>query len=364
MSATAEKTILPINVGPLNGLGSLCFHAAKTLSHFSDLYREGHVPKVVWDLRNVQPRHMSMAGLTAFLATAYRLRKFTTNAPSVQVSWNPQVFSFWEDISLFRIVSEHDIFRWPDAVTGGSWFGDTNPNTELLMFEYKEHVPDRSDNLDYWKTWKDTVRQKFKDLLLLRCGRLFESTWRSIDFPEKLKDQVAVASAELVVNSILWGGSAAFVGLQRTSNGITVAVCDSGHGFFHSLYAQESSKQKVYPQNNLEALVIGSLINTREYGLRRVINTVIQNGGKVLMSSYDSELHWKEPLWMRIQQATIETEGRPVDLGMLTQTIGSPVTGSPTDEDRRDGFCRLWNYGLRGVRIAFEIPLRREEQFR
>ena len=29
---------------------SLSFHTAKSLRHFTELYREGHTPSVVWDL--------------------------------------------------------------------------------------------------------------------------------------------------------------------------------------------------------------------------------------------------------------------------------------------------------------------------
>jgi hypothetical protein len=352
-TAVAEKAILPINVGPLNGVGSFCFYTAKSLHHFSELYREGHPPRVIWDLSNVEPRKMSMAGLTAFLATAYRLRKFTLNTPGARVRWNPLVFCFWKDISFLRIVSEHDIFSWPEVITSGNWLGETNPNTELMMFEYAEHVPSRDDDLEYWKAWKDQVRQDFKDLLLLKCGRLFESTKRSVEDPERVKDQVAIASAELVVNSILWGGAAAFVGLQRSPKGITVAVCDSGHGFHQSLSEQKTSKEPVYPKNNLQALVAGSLINTREYGLRRVINTVVKNGGRVLVSSFDAEIYWKELLWNQVTMRSIQP---PVTLDALTDALGAPVQGRPTDNDLGEGYCRLWSQGLRGARVAFEIP--------
>src|ERR1043165_101060 len=361
MTSTVEAITIPIDVGPLNGVGSFCLHAAKKLRRFSELYREGQSPAVEWDLRNVEPRHMSMAGLTTFLSTAYRLRQFTKKAPYVRLRWNPQTFSFWEDISLFKLASQHDIFTWPEAVSETSWFGYSNPNTELLMFEFTNDIPNRSHNIQYWKGWKDSVRQRFKDILLLRCGRLFRSN-KNTYFPEKLKDQIAITSAELVVNSMLWGHSTAFVGLQRSRVGITVAVCDSGRGFHGSLYEQQSSKQSVYPENNLEALIIGSLINTREYGLRRVINTVIKNGGRALLSSFDAELHWKETLWLKAKEATFGEGEHPLDIKRLTQTVGRPVTGSPTLEDRENGFSRVWQYGLRGSRIAFEIPIRREDE--
>jgi len=359
MAGSSHAVTIPINVGPLNGVPSFCFHTAQSLKRFSKLYNEGKRPQVEWDLRNVEFRHMSMAGLAAFIATAYRMRKFTTEAPFIRLSWNPQVFSFWEDISLFKVTREHDLFKWPEAVSDGSWFGDTNPNTELLLFDYSDALPDRSDDLQYWKDWKDSVRQRFKDVLFLKCGRLFKSQSHGRYFSEKLRDQVAIASSELVVNCMLWGRSAAVVGLQRTSAGITVAVCDSGRGFHSSLYDQHSSKQIVYPENNLEALIVGSLINTREYGLRRVIGTVMRNGGKVLMSSFDAEIHWKEALWNEVQLATVKTDEHPIDIEFLKKTVGKPVTGSPSEYDRENGFCRIWKYGLRGARIAFELPIPR-----
>lgn len=80
---------------------------------------EGRPPRVAWDLRNVAPGHMSIAGLTAFLAVAYRMRQMTSAPQTTLVTWNPRVFAFWDDISLFRLSSEFDLLRWPDALLAG-----------------------------------------------------------------------------------------------------------------------------------------------------------------------------------------------------------------------------------------------------
>lgn len=354
-TATAAVSKLPINVGPLNGLGSFCLYTARALKEFSDLYMEGEHPEVEWDLRNVEPTHMSMAGLTAFLSTAHRLRQFTDHAQPARVVWNPEIFAFWDDISLFRISQQYDLLKWPEGIIGGYAPGQTNPNTKLLVVPY-ENVPDRKVDLEYWKTWKDSVRQKFKDDLLLRCGRLFRPSRGTGEFPEGLRDNVAVACAELVVNSLLWGQSTAFVGLQRSRTGITAAVCDSGVGFIGSI--QEQSKLRgLHYKDHVEALALGAVVNRREYGLRRVINTVIKNGGWVIMSSFDAEIHWKNSLWERAKMGAGRTEDYSLDLKGLMKAIGSPVRGKPTLDDRENGYGRVWDYGLRGTRITFEIPL-------
>jgi hypothetical protein len=316
---------------------------------------EGERPEVVWDLRHVEPTHMSMAGLTAFLSVAHRLRQFTDHAQPARVVWNPEIFAFWDDISLFRISQQYDLLKWPEGIIGGYSPGQTNPNTELLVVPY-ENVPDRTVNIDYWKTWKDSVRQKFKEDLLLRCGRLFQPSRRSGDFPQELLDNVAVACAELVVNSLLWGRSTAFVGLQRSGKGITVAVCDSGVGFITSIRGQ-SKLRAMNSKDHAEALAIGAVVNRREYGLRRVINTVIKNGGWVIMSSFDTEIHWKDSLWERAKAGAGRIEESALDLKGLMNAIGSPVRGKPTLDDRESGYCKAWDYGLRGTRITFEIPL-------
>lgn len=353
--ATAAASKLPINVGPLNGLGSFCLYTARALKEFSDLYMEGEHPEVEWDLRHVEPTHMSMAGLTAFLATAHRLRQFTGNAQLARVIWNPEVFAFWDDISLFQISQQYDLLKWPEGIIGGYSPGQTNPNTELLAVPYV-NVPDRDVDLEYWKAWKDSVRQKFKDDLLLRCGRLFHQNHRRSEFPQELRDNIAVACAELVVNSLLWGRSTAFVGLQRSGKGITVAVCDSGVGFITSM--QEQSKlRSLRSKDHAEALAIGAVINRREYGLRRVINTVIKNGGWVIMSSFDAEIHWKDSFWEKAKMGAGRVEDTSLNRNGLMNAMGSPLRGKPTFDDRENGYCRVWDYGLRGTRITFEIPL-------
>lgn len=348
--------MLPINVGPLNGLGSFCMHAAKPLKVFSDMYREGHAPQIEWDLRGIQPRHISMAGLTAFLSTAYRLRRFTHNPQTVKILWNPQVFSFLDDISFFRISKEFDLLKWPEEITSGYSEGETNPDTVLLVYRHKG-VPTSAQGVEYRKAWKDEVREKFKEDLLLRCGRLFRVT-RARVFPPRLRDHVSIACAELVVNSLLWGRSPAFVGLQRSPKGITVAVSDSGNGFLNSMYKQLSTKQMIRPPaDHLEALILASFINAREFGLRRVIESVIEEGGRVVLWSYDAELYWRRELWYWAKAAI---EGDSIELANIEEllnTVNKPIHATPTLEDKEKGFCRRWKDGLRGARIAFEIPL-------
>lgn len=353
-TVTAPASKLPINVGPLTGLASFCLYTARGLKQFSDLYMEGERPEVEWDLRFIEPSHMSMAALTAFLSTAHRVRQFTDHAQPIRVVWNPQVFAFWEDITFFQIAKQYDLFRWQEGILGGYSSGDTNPNTELLVIPF-ENVPDRSVDLEQWKMWKDSVRQKFKDELILRCGRLFQPSRRSGEFPQKLRDHIAVACAELVVNSLLWGRSSAFVGLQRSGSGITVSVCDSGVGFISSLHGQPTKFKTLRSGNHVEALAIGAVVNKREYGLRRVISTVIEHGGWVSMSSFDTDIIWKERLWERAKAGAGTAEESSLNLRTLMSAIGTPVSSKPTHDEREDGYYRIWDHGLRGTRIAFEI---------
>jgi hypothetical protein len=58
----------------------------------------GRIPDVVWDFRNIEARHMSMAALTTFLSIAYRLREFAGRPQKARLRWDPQVFAFWDDI--------------------------------------------------------------------------------------------------------------------------------------------------------------------------------------------------------------------------------------------------------------------------
>lgn len=339
-----------INVGPLNGLASLTYFLSKPLANLSREYVSGRHPEVIWDLRNVIPRYQSMATLTAFLSLAHRLRLFTGHAQQALLHWNPRILSFWSDISFLELSRKYDLIDWPEELIGGYPSDVTNPNSLIIDYPLDSQIPDQS-NIEEWKEWKDNKREEVKEQLMLRCNRLFAGS-RKFNIPSKLKDQIAITAAELIVNSQLHGRSMAFLGMQRTSKRITVAVCDAGIGFVNSLQKQSRQWSRLEGLRNIEAILIGSIENTREMGLRRAIDMTVQIGGHVLIFSNDVEVRWDGSLWENAKESLpVERYTVPDILTIL----GDPVTGTLNSEQKLNGYYRDWQPGLRGTRISFEI---------
>ena len=349
-----SQNVFSINVGPLNGLAALTYYLAEQFKLLNRDYASGKNPEVIWDLRNVMPRYQNMATLTAFLSLAHRLRSFTGHAHGALLSWNPRVLSFWSDIAFLDLSMKYDLIAWPEKLIGGYPSKVTNPNTIIVDFPNDTNIPDKSDILE-WKAWKDNKREEVKEQLMLKCSRLFEKSSK-YRLPSKLRDQIAITSAELIVNSLLHGNSMAFLGIQRTSKRITVAVCDAGIGFVNSLQKQNRQWSQLKELNHVDAIFIGSLENMREMGLRRAIDMTVNVGGHVLVLSNDAEVRWDGELWERAKNSLHPERYVAPN---IREIFGEPASSTVNIDTKLNGYYRLWRTGLRGTRISFEIDFDR-----
>ncbi len=346
-----------IDVGTLSSLSALHRALAPALKNYNALFRKGERPSVVFDLTNVQPGRISMAALTALLSTADRLRPFSGTSAQVRLNWNPNVFGFFHDIGFFRLATERDLFDLPDELMGGYAVGKTNPNTQLLFFENRinSDITARYDLPEL----KDAVRQEVKEALLMMCGALFRSSRHSATLPVELRDQIAVTSAELVVNAQLWGNSNAYAGLQRSPRGITVCVCDSGVGFYSSLYRNTPKKPPNTQLNgHLDSLLLGCVLNNEDFGLRRAIDMVTRFNGWVSTSSYSAEILWQSTLWkewLAVYGACCYTD-QGIEQASRDFLNRYRIRRGEYDSASH-GYCKQWDTPLRGSRISFEIPL-------
>jgi len=354
------NNFVSINTGPLNGLSSLTYYIAKPLHEFSVGFSSGRFERIEWDMTNIVPLHQSMVTLTAFLAICHRLRVFTGCPQSVKLNWNPRILAFWNDISFLSITNRYDLIEWPEELMGGFPSKVTNPNTIIIDFPFNDDVPDQAD-LESWKEWKDSTRERVKQELLLRCGSLFLETKTKPKFPSKFKDQVAITSAELVVNALLHGKSTAFIGLQRSSSGITISVCDCGYGFLSSLRKPGRPWASFEKLTNIQAITIGSLENTREMGLRRAISSVVNFGGHVLIASNNAEIRWERSMWNDVRTTDLSFLKNPIRLPNTESLLGPEIKAKVSNEQKQKGYYRTWPYGLRGTRISFELDFKKYE---
>jgi hypothetical protein len=343
-----------INVGPINGLRSVCRYLGRPLSEFSSEFTKGRMLDVTWDLSNVEPRHMSMAGLTAFLAIAHRMREFTGHAQKTKCRWDPEVFGFWDDVALFRISARYGILDWQEGMLGGYQRGATNPHTKIIVFDYEE-APSAT-NVDEWRDWKDDKREEILADLFRHCGKILQSDFETAGFSDRARDAVVLTAAELALNSILHGRATSFVGIQRTRRGITVSVCDCGIGFARTVGRKVGKKL-----TDIQALFLGSLVNSRELGLRRAIDTLIEHRGYVLMSSCGADLRWETTLWSRAKKwlQSCGTSATELPVPDIREVLGEP--SRDFYESKRDGGYWLSEIGVRGSRISFELPFSRRD---
>ncbi len=361
LSNQADRPLrLSINVGPLNGLGSLVHHASRELSTYTQLYLRGSHPEVEWDLRQVESGHMSMAALAAFLAIADRLRQFSGHSHEAKVLHKPRVFAFWDDVRFFRIAKEFDLLRWsPENIVGGygDFLGHTFGGSKILDFPKPTRIP----NWDEGSTrtaWKNESRERLTNDLLARCGSVFDPRRRLEGRKKELPGCVAKTTAELVLNSHSWGDSSAFVGLQRSPVGITVAACDSGRGLRTTLAQQAGRISFPRFRDHLEAIILASFLRMQEYGLFKVIQDVVDLDGWVLVSSYDAEIVWGRELWNRAVELVNGDILQHKDIATLVAALGGPVSRTPQNRaERRKGYLRRFRHGLRGTRMSFELPL-------
>jgi len=344
-----------LHVGSLSSMSALHKAIADRLFEYNQLYVAGHRPQIRFDMTGIQSKKISMAALTALLTTMDRFREFSNAPAGLDVRWNPEIFGFLDDIGFFKLGHERDLFTLDPEIMGGYTANTTNPNTQLL---YSAFADAWSTDQDELAQQKDAIRNQIKETLLMLCGGVFRPRRGARAIPNELRDQILVTSAELVVNAHLWGRSNAFLGLQRTSRGITVCVCDSGEGFLGSL--RKKQKRKSWPNlsNHLQSLALGCVVNDEDFGLRRAIDMVTRFEGRVEISSYTGEIVWRRELWN--YWLTVATDPSRSHLSFeekFSQMWEKFSTQIGSQNKHQSGYCRVWTTPLRGSRVTFEMPI-------
>lgn len=343
-----DRPPLVINVGPLSGLSSLCLNVGKGLHRYTELYRAGGAPQVDWDLRYLTQGKMSLAALASFLAIAERMRNFSGKPLRAHAHHNPRIFAFLDDIQFLKLVRDLDLFAWePESVVSDYRWFSTNPHTIILAFSQPMDAPDFQEGEAFIR-WKDRERQQLTEALLERSGPIFGSLQTR---SSGLMEQVVITTAELALNCHIWGRAPAFVALQRSTSGVTVSVCDAGRGFMATL-TDQSHRGAIRPKNHRDAILIASLLNHRDYGLRHAITQTVQAGGWVDMSSGNATMRWSAANW----SAAVEVMGneQPFKPEVLTRLVQVLDDRTATPSATRRGFSKVFDFPLRGVRVSFE----------
>jgi hypothetical protein len=352
-----QPKVIKIPVGTLNSISSLHRAISKGLRQYSLEYQSGIDCNIEWDFRELEPFTINMSALTSFLSICKRLRKFSSYKQATIFDWNPHVFTFLNDVHFFQLARNNQLMTFSEEIVNGFETNIMNPNSRIIMLEY-EVPPVKGEDLNEWRQWKDEKRHAFKSDIITRCYNLFDKYNEDSDF-KIIKDVIAKTSAELALNSIMWGSDDAFVGLQRSGKGITVCVADCGIGFKQSLQKKKHKKDISDIHDSLEALILGSLVNDEEFGLRRAIDEVTKYGGWVHMSSYEAEMMWGADFWEQIKEIEISQNNLHSVCKKIRLLIEELAPSVEYFEKRRRGFCKIWKKPIRGSRISFEIPFGR-----
>lgn len=340
---------LTINIGGLESIASLYKNTSTELTKFNDLWKAGQNPIIIWDLRNIHTGRMSIAAISFFLAIAHRVSKFTKKPQPCLIEWNPKSFGFLSDIGFFDIADYYGLIEWPFAI-GGYESGKTNPNTILFTCDPLLSIPDYNDQ-DNISQFKKIHRERYQQYIIEKCEALFVEIDNTY-FDEDLPLSLSRTCAELATNSLLWGRSTPFVGLQRSRKLITISISDIGIGFKSSLIAREKFRELLTENDaDIMSIAAGSIINKFDYGLKRAISDVIAFGGNISLTSNSGEICWNKYLWLRFleqfEKSTLEKAAR---------ALPNPIYKADK-LDKQNGYIRNWNFSIRGARVSFSIPL-------
>ena len=342
-----------INVGTLRSLNSLTLTLAPQLDQLRETFIRGEGAIPVWDLRNIEVGRVSIAALTSFLSISKKIRDFIGAPIEIEIHWHPKFQGFLADVGFIKISENFGLYDWK-GMLGDYKIGNTNPHTRIFYFSDLPTI-DKSDQ-EQVIAWKDIKRQEIKHSLLLKLSNLFNSKLFHQGWSDNLESVLTITGAELVVNSLLHGEEIAFVGVQRSSKGITTAICDSGKGFPKSMQTNYLWLKNQALLDHTKALLLASLMSKNKIGLYRAIDDVLLSNGHVIMSSFDTEIRWQQSLWDKAKTLKIQQDGKIIDL----KALGNPLTGYAELEEIYNGYYKEYDSFLVGTRISFEIPFQYE----
>jgi hypothetical protein len=343
-----------INVGTLSSLGKLYFDIAPSLNDIREAAKHREKPEVIWDFRFIEQKKMSMSALTAFLAIAKSISDYYKKPSPIILQWDPYTLHFLSDISFFKNSKELGILTWPDGMIGG--FSEVNrlkTNTKIIYF-------DTIPNISYEKEkdineWKEESRENFRNGFLVNFNDIFFDTIFREEWNDRLKYILSEIVSELTGNALLHGKETAFIGVQKSSRGITVCVCDGGIGFLESMKKTNKWILDLGINTNIEALFYASLMKEYDTGLKSVIEDVLESNGWVVMSSFDCEIRWEKYNWDNAKEE-FDLKKYKTEKIDVRKILGQPLKGLASSLEHSKGHYKIYKNIIKGVRITFEIP--------
>ena len=361
-----------INVGTLSSFNNFRYNVTSAFVFLNDEYSNAHKKyEIIWDLRFVEAKKMKLNVLTAFLSVAKLVRNYLGHPAEIQIRWDPYIYKFWRSIDFIDVAMKNDLFVWNEKMLGGALKHDEfSPFNKITSFD---GIPETQfvDTLSL-ENWKGQKRYEISGKLLNVFGNIINNKLFSLKENERLRHVLSDTCSELIVNCLLHGKEISFVGMQRTSSGLSICISDCGIGFLNGLLNNQVWAKKIGLKKSADAILNASLLKIGEYdnleeinhleikksrhiGLLSAINDILKKGGYVLIHSQNAEIRWELPLWnecLNKFSKHLYTE----KLQTVTEVIG-PHPAYPISKDVYfQGYYRIFETDLKGSIISFEIP--------
>lgn len=359
---------ITINCGPLTSFNSVNLYVGSSLSDILKLKKDGFSPEVNWDLSNIgqislqnfntpKPVKVSISALCALLSIATSLRyRILGYAPMAKLKHDAIILGFLYDTKFKELADLFDVFNWESLMFENVNKESINPDTKIDFFNEIPYFPYNTP-LESIEEWKNEKRVEIKHSLKNRFSSIFDLNYLPAAWTNDLETTLLRVTSELIVNGLLHGEDTTFIGMQRTSYGITISICDSGNGLIRSLKKWYSflSRESI---SYVQAIVISSFINKNRAGLFLGIEEVIKLNGWVTISSNRCEVRWEESLWENAK-ANIANINLIEGLPNLQFMQNFQVTGIIPKEFLQYGYYKYYPYDIPGVKISFHIPFSR-----
>jgi hypothetical protein len=346
-----------INVGTLSSTTGVYTTVGRSISILRAEVSKGSKPSIVWNFRDLTFGRIDLTALVSILTLAKGVRKFMGVPGTAVMDWNPQLVKQLLSLEFFRVAKQFDLFNWvPDVVGGSSPIG-VHPNSKIIFFEKgtPRNILD-FDSEDSLNGWKEASRESIEHEIHRRLQGILWGANGSANVDDNTVRIITRTCAELAVNSLLHGNDNPIVGFQRIRGRIKVCVSDAGKGFLKGMNENQAWAKVVNLSNNSDAILNASLMKKHEIGLRLAIDSVVRQGGYVIISSGHTLFHWKAGLW---ETALLEFNHDQYHESLQTadEILGTPELDFIDAEKYQSGFYREFRDSLVGTRITFELPV-------
>ena len=353
-----------INIGSLSSYSSLYNNLAPSLSYLRKLYANDKLPeKIYFDFRYIERKRIKISALTYLLSVSHNISRIYKRPFDVIINWDPYILSFLHDLDFISIANYFRLYDW-EGYIGGYKSGQFNPNSKLFYFEEINSIFNFSSKIDLDR-WKEECREDIEIELEKRFEKILLIQDLDREYNIFLIDKLISTTAELIVNTLLHGQEICFMGIQRTSKGISISISDSGLGLIDGLknfrkWAQSVNLKEKYIdfeiKNDIDALLNAALIKENDVGLKSAIDDIINDlNGYVTMSTGLAEIRWETQNW-NIASQRFDYDNFHKNLQSANDLLGEEKKGFMSKSDYYKGYYQIHKNYLKGTRISFEVP--------